>query len=242
MNHTNEKSLGNRPPLQVLKGHAIDISALLFFLFWDIAHVSRVDDRDHHGQIGSRKSSLVRGRMVGFAWNVGHGLTCKVLADDTQIICRSRLRLASDAENQVEETRRMQPSKDRVFLDSKHDFDDPSTMLPTLKAFDCPFVDDDDDEKRSASNTNPPSNRGANTAEDRGANDSSNNESHPEVEILDDCDIRDAALRPGFPPDRTSPRCLIDDHRLAKLCPHGTKLEKRFNNGKWYPGTVVSGP
>jgi len=26
------------------------------------------------------------------------------------------------------------------------------------------------------------------------------------------------------------------------MYPHGTKLEKRFNNGRWYPGTVVSGP
>jgi len=26
------------------------------------------------------------------------------------------------------------------------------------------------------------------------------------------------------------------------MYPHGTKLEKRFNNGRWHPGTVVSGP
>jgi len=90
MNHTAEKSLGNRPPLQILEGHTIDISVLLYFLFWDIVCVSRVDDKEYHGQIGSKKPSLVRGRMVGFAWNVGHGLTYKVLTDDTQkIICRS---------------------------------------------------------------------------------------------------------------------------------------------------------
>jgi len=104
MNHTAEESLGNRPPLQILKGHTVDISVLLYFLFWDIVYVSRVDDKEYHGQIGSKKSSLVCGRMVSFAWNVGHGLTCKVLTDDTQkIICRSRLRLTSDAENKVEE-------------------------------------------------------------------------------------------------------------------------------------------
>jgi len=85
--------------------------------------------------------------MVGFAWNVGHGLRYKVLADHAQrIICRSRLRFASDAENQVEEARRMQPRKERFFLVSKHDFDDPATRLPTLEAFDCPFVVDDDDD------------------------------------------------------------------------------------------------
>jgi len=104
MNHTAEKSLGNRPPLQILEGHTIGVSVLLYFLFWDIVYVSLVDDKECHGQIGSKKSSLVRGRMVSFACNVGHGLTCKVLTDDTQkIICHSRLRIASDAENKVEE-------------------------------------------------------------------------------------------------------------------------------------------
>jgi len=62
------------------------------------------------------------------------------------------------------------------------------------------------------------------------------------VETLDHYDARDGALRPGFNSDRNSPRCLIEDHRIAKMYPHGTKLEKRFNNGRWYPGTVVSGP
>jgi len=48
--------------------------------------------------------------MVGFAWNVGHGLPYKVLTNDTQkVICRSRLLLASDTESQVEEAQRMQP-------------------------------------------------------------------------------------------------------------------------------------
>jgi len=104
MNHTAKKSLSNRPPLQVLEGATIEISILLYFLFWDIVYVSRMDDKEYHGQIRRKKSSLVRGCMVGFAWNVGHGLTYKVLTDDTQkVICRSRLRLASDSENKVEE-------------------------------------------------------------------------------------------------------------------------------------------
>jgi len=49
MNHTAEKSLGNRPPLQILEGYIIDISVLLYFLFWDIVYVSRVDDKEYHG-------------------------------------------------------------------------------------------------------------------------------------------------------------------------------------------------
>jgi len=243
MNHTAEKSLGNRPPLQILEGHTIDISVLLYFLFWDIVYVSRVDEKEYHGQIGSKKLSLVRGRMVGFAWNVGHGLTCKVLTDDTQkIICCSRLRLASDAENKAEEARRMLPNKDSFFLDSKHDFDDPSTTLPTLEAFDCPFVDDDDDKSSSTPTGNSHPDRGANSEDDRGANAPSNKGSHPEVETLDECDARDGTLRPGFDSDSNSPRCLIEDHRIAKMYPHGTKLKKPFNNGRWYPGTVASGP
>jgi len=149
--------------------------------------------------------------MVGFAWNAGHRLTCKVLTDGTQkIICLSQLRLASEAENQVEEARRMQPSKDCFFRDSKHDFDDPSTTLPTLEAFDCPFVDDDDDKSSSTPAGNSPPNRGVNGEEDRGANAPSNKGSHPEVETLDEYDARDGALRPGFDSDRNSPRCPPD--------------------------------
>jgi len=92
----------------------------------------------------------------------------------------------------------MQPSKDRFFLDSKHNFDDPSTMLPTLKAFDCPFVDDDDDKSSSTPARNSPPNRGVNGQEDRGANAPSNKGSHPEVKTLEEYDARDGTLRPGL--------------------------------------------
>ena len=44
MNHTAEKSLKWRPPLQVLTGQTIDISIMLVFMFWDVAHVSRKGD------------------------------------------------------------------------------------------------------------------------------------------------------------------------------------------------------
>jgi len=85
----------------------------------------------------------------------------------------------------------MQPSKDRFFLDSKHDFDDPSTMLPTLEAFDCPFVDDDDDKSSSTPAGNSPPNGGVNSEDNRGANAPPNKGSHPEVETLDEYDARD---------------------------------------------------
>jgi len=81
----------------------------------------------------------------------------------------------------------MQPHKERFFLDSKHSFDDPTTTLPTLEAFGCPFVDNDDDESNPVptSATNPPADRGVNDVDNRGANTSSNKESFPEVATLD---------------------------------------------------------
>jgi len=51
MNHTAKKLLDNQPPLQVLEGFAIDISILLYFLFWDIVYASRVEDNEYHRQI-----------------------------------------------------------------------------------------------------------------------------------------------------------------------------------------------
>ena len=76
--------------MQMLTGQRIDISILLQFLFWYVVYVSRYDDHQYHGQIGSTKSSEICGFVgfVGFAWNVGHALTFKVLIDDTnKVIC-----------------------------------------------------------------------------------------------------------------------------------------------------------
>ena len=61
-------------------------------MFWDVVYVSRYKDNEYFKQLGSEKSSEIRGRFVGFAWDVGHALTFKVLTDDTQkIIKRSQL-------------------------------------------------------------------------------------------------------------------------------------------------------
>jgi len=90
----------------------------------------------------------------------------------------------------------MQPSKDCFFLDSKHNFDDPTTTLPTLESFDCPFVDNDDDNSSPGTTPaiNSPSDRGASDEEDRGENILSNKGSHPVVEIPDGYDVRDGSL------------------------------------------------
>ena len=84
MNHTAEKSLRWKPPLEILTGQTIDISICLCFLFWDVVYCSRYPEHDYHEQVGSEKSDKIRGRFVGFAWDVGHALTFKVLTDDTR--------------------------------------------------------------------------------------------------------------------------------------------------------------
>ena len=91
MNHTAEKSLGWRIPLEVLSGQTIDISIVLCFLFWDVVYVPRYKGKDFQGQVGAKKSDEIRGHFVGFAWDVGHALTFLVLTDDTRkVIKRSR--------------------------------------------------------------------------------------------------------------------------------------------------------
>ena len=53
MNMTAEKSLGWRPPLEVLTGQTIDISIMLCFMFWDVVYCARVEDKNYTGQAGS---------------------------------------------------------------------------------------------------------------------------------------------------------------------------------------------
>jgi len=90
----------------------------------------------------------------------------------------------------------MQPRKERFFLDSKHSFNDPTTTLPTLEAFDCPFVDDDNNERNPTptSATSPPTDRGAIDTEDRGAHTSPDKGGLPVVETPDDYGVRDGTL------------------------------------------------
>jgi len=104
--------------------------------------------------------------------------------------------------------------------------------LPTLEAFDFPFVDDNNNERNPTPTlaTSPPTDRGAIDTEDRGAHTSPDKGGFPEVETPDDYNVCDGTLRPGFGPDKTSPRCLIEDHWIAKIYPINTKLEKPFFN------------
>jgi hypothetical protein len=132
MNHTAEKSLQWRPPLEVLTGQTVDISILLCFLFWDVVYVTRYDDTQYKGQVGSNKSSEIRGRFVGFSHHVGHALTFKILTDDTRhIIHRSRVRLAKDGRttsNLKQKLKRPDQSFHQVKTDSEGD----DVILPTI--------------------------------------------------------------------------------------------------------------
>jgi hypothetical protein len=58
MNHTAEKSLQWRPPLEVLTGQTVDISILLCFLFWDVVYVTRYDDTQYKAR--SEATSLLK--------------------------------------------------------------------------------------------------------------------------------------------------------------------------------------
>ena len=139
MNHTAEESLGWKPPLQKLTGQTIDISILLYFMFWDIVYVSRHDDTQYRGQIGSEKSSEIRGRFVGFAWSVGHALTFKILTDDSQkVINRSRVRLSKDGENNLKLDAEAGEHPEREFIHSKRDSEANNFTMPTIDLEDNP--------------------------------------------------------------------------------------------------------
>jgi len=122
MNHTAERSIGWKTPLEVLTGQTTDISIILVFLFWDVVYVARYNDAEYTGMIGSKKSSEIRGRFVGFSWNVGHALTFKILTDDTKkVISRSVVRLAKDGENNLKLDLRAPKERSRTYIMSKND-------------------------------------------------------------------------------------------------------------------------
>ena len=133
MNHSAEESLGWKPPLQILTGQTIDISILLYFMFWDIVYVSRSKDAKYNREIGSEKSSEIRGRFVGFAWSVGHAITFKVLTNDTKrIICRSKVRLSKDRDNNLMLDAQAGDNPERTFIYSKRDGEGDDLVLPTI--------------------------------------------------------------------------------------------------------------
>jgi len=157
MNMTAEKSLGWRTPLEVLTGQTTDISIMLVFVFNDVVYVPRYKEKNYQNQVGSEKSSEIRCRFVGFAHDVGHALTFKLLTEDTkQIIHRSQVRLAKDGENNLKLDIQAGAVPERIYLKSKNE----SSRLPTIDISVDPFQigyddDDDDDEGSRMQNETP---------------------------------------------------------------------------------------
>ena len=140
MNHTAEKSLGWRLPIEVLTGQTPDISIFLCFLFWDVVYVARYKDSSYGKQVGSVKSSEVRAHFVGFAWDCGHAMTFVVYTCDTKrLLKRSKLRLAKDGENNLKLEAEAGKVPQRVFIRSKRDMEDGEVRLPTIDISKSPF-------------------------------------------------------------------------------------------------------
>jgi hypothetical protein len=95
-NHVASETLGWQTPLQQLTGVTTDISALLYFTFWEPVYYATGDSMKYEGKPGfPSETSEARGRFVGFGESVGDILTYKVLSDDTnKILFRSYVRSA----------------------------------------------------------------------------------------------------------------------------------------------------
>ena len=135
-NLTAQKILGWRTPIEVLTGQTPDISILTCFLFWDVVYCARHKDKDFKNLLGSEKSNEIRGYFVGFAWNVGHALTFKILTCDThKIIYRSVVRLANDAHNNLKLDKQAKP--EREFIRSARE---DGEVLPTIDISSGPIL------------------------------------------------------------------------------------------------------
>ena len=143
MNMTAEESLHWRTPLEVLTGQTTDISIALLFMFWDVVYVSRYKDKHYSGGIGTKKSDEIRGRFVGFSWNVGHALTFLILTDDSRkVISRSRVRLANVPENNLKLDREAGEEPDGLpIIKSKYNPEDKEDVqLPTINITESPIL------------------------------------------------------------------------------------------------------
>ena len=83
MNWTALESLNWQTPHQVLTGSMPDISMITRFKFWDPVYALRDDSQ---GKEFPSKLNEIKGWFVGFSESVGHGMTYKILADETNKI------------------------------------------------------------------------------------------------------------------------------------------------------------
>jgi hypothetical protein len=91
LNHLATASLQWRTPIECLTGRTPDISPLLRFQFYEPVYYRA---SEYSFPSDSREQ---RGRFIGIAEHVGHAMTYKILADESQkIIYRSEVRSAMD--------------------------------------------------------------------------------------------------------------------------------------------------
>lgn len=94
LNRTAMHSLQWKTPFEKLYGVTPDISAIYRFRFYDRVYFAR--DESRGGKAFPSLSNEVAGRFAGFATNVGHSLTYKIVTEAThKIVYRSRIKLAS---------------------------------------------------------------------------------------------------------------------------------------------------
>jgi hypothetical protein len=92
-------------------------------------------------QIGSKKSDEICGRFVGFLKDVGHGLTFKILMDNTRkVIHHSRVRLAKTGENNLCLDKEAGEVPERVYIHSRLDKETGKVELPMVKLDTDPFL------------------------------------------------------------------------------------------------------
>ena len=109
LNHMASETLNWQTPLYTLTGTTTDISAILYFQFWEPVYYATADSMKYEGKPGFPSNTAeAKGHFVGFGESVGDILTNKILTDDTnKIIFRSYVRTAL---NTKECNRRLNPT------------------------------------------------------------------------------------------------------------------------------------
>ena len=95
-NQLASESLDWQTPLYVLTGVTTDISALLYFRFWEPVFFAKEASLKYDGIPGfPSEMTVAKGFFVGFRESVGSVLTYKILTEDSQkILYRSYVRSA----------------------------------------------------------------------------------------------------------------------------------------------------
>ena len=116
LNFTANSSIGDAIPMTVLTGTTHDISPLLQFDWYEPVYYMA----NESGFPSESKEK--RGRFVGIAEHVGHALTYKILADDTnKVIYRSVVRTATDPSSRNLRTEMDKDKEPHPYIKSRMD-------------------------------------------------------------------------------------------------------------------------